>query len=494
MNTLPFILLIVAVVVTALFFLYKILLKLTTKPVLEITLVPTENPRWSDKKKIAEWVDVFQKHGFEPAGYYECPEMPGVKISGFIKPSEQLFGVIYDHPIAGIWVDVCVEYGDGESLTVSSSPMGQELDHMPGAEKIYIKGSSPEGLIAKALAQRKNKARKTITKEMFSSHFEEAYKKEMKWRMERGGPTALEVKRVADEMGVPLDGAKMQAKTQELQKAWMKEKDKPRRVAREMFKAELPAEFQRPEIFRQIMEKKSEPMPRQTNIPVMPVYIVLIAAVGYWCYYGYQYTTLRGPVSLKEVIIFFAVLLVLFVVLAVLWGYNKQLEMCPYLKRIADVRPGAFLFISGTAPTLFYAREGWIGKLVFWMGGDSTPGTTTLEATTIGFGGWLSVSKKSAMSRFFGSDKDAIELPESDFSRTFVMSGSDKVLAEKLLQSGFDKLVMRLKEFEKPFIDIDGRSVQVRIDGELTSPRREAELKKFLEIAEDIVDMVARHG
>jgi len=54
MNTLPFILLIVAVVVTALFFLYKILLRLTTKPVLEITLAPTENPRWSEKKKIAE--------------------------------------------------------------------------------------------------------------------------------------------------------------------------------------------------------------------------------------------------------------------------------------------------------------------------------------------------------------------------------------------------------------------------------------------------------
>jgi len=295
-------------------------------------------------------------------------------------------------------------------------------------------------------------------------------------------------------MGVPLDSSKMQAKTQELQKAWMKEKDKPRKVVRQLMKADLPAEYQRPEIFRQIMEQKSEPMPRQTNIPVMPVYVVLIAAGGYWCYYGYQYATLRGPLSLKDVIIFFAVLLLLFVVLAVLWGYNKQLEMCFYLKRIADVRPGAFLFISGKAPTLFYAREGWIGRLVFWLGGESTPGTTTLEATTTRSGGWLSISKKSAMSRFFGSDKDAIELPESDFGRTFVMSGSDKVLAEKLLQSGLDKLVMRLEEFEKPFIDVDGRSVQVGIDGELTSPRREDELEKFLEIAEDIVDMVARHG
>jgi len=122
MNTLPFVLLILAVVVIALFFLYKILLKLSTKPVLEITLVPIENPRWSDKQKITGFIDAFQRHGFEPAGHYDCPEMPEVKLSGFVNPSEQLFGVIYDHPIAGIWADVCVEYSDGESLTVSSAP------------------------------------------------------------------------------------------------------------------------------------------------------------------------------------------------------------------------------------------------------------------------------------------------------------------------------------------------------------------------------------
>ena len=193
-------------------------------------------------------IDTFQKHGFDLAGHYECPEMPVVKISGFVKPSEQIIGVIYDHSIAGIWTDICVEYNDGESLTVSNAPMGQEMDHMPQSTKIYMKGSSLEELLAKILAERKNKGRKTITKEEFSSNFEEAYKKEMKWRMDRGGPTALEVKRVADEMGVPLDSEKMQAKTQQLQKIWMKEKNKPKKVKREMIEAELPGEFQRPDV------------------------------------------------------------------------------------------------------------------------------------------------------------------------------------------------------------------------------------------------------
>lgn len=188
--------------------------------------------------------------------------MPGLIISGFVKPSEQLLGVIYDHPTAGIWIDICVEYNDEENLTVSNAPAGQEMDHMPQSTKIYLKGSSLDELLAKVLAERKNKGRKTVTKEDFASTFEEAYKKEAKWRIGRGGPTSLEVKRVADEMGIPLDSEKMQAKTQQLQKIWMEEKNKPKKVKRGLYEAELPGEFQRPELFRQRMEQKASPCPR----------------------------------------------------------------------------------------------------------------------------------------------------------------------------------------------------------------------------------------
>ncbi len=479
-------------IIVALFFLYKFLLQLSTKPVLEISLVPTDHPRWSNKKKITELTDTFIGHGFELAGHYNCPEMQGVKIAGFVKPSEQIIAVIYDHPVAEIWEDICIEYNDGESLTVSNAPMGQEMDHMPQSTKIYMKGISLEELLSKVLSERKNKGRKTITKENFSSNFEEAYRKEMNWRMERGGPTALEVKRVADEMGVPLGAGKMQAKTQEIQKVWMKEKSKPGKIKRDVIEADLPGEFQRPEDFLQRMEQKSEPIP-QMNIPVLPVYFVLIAAISYWFYYGYQYNKVHGPVPLKDLIIFFAVFLILFIILVYIWSYNKQVKMCPYLKRVADLRPGAFVFISGKAPTLFYAREGWIGKLVFWMGGDSTPGTTSLEATTTRSGGWLSIRQKSLIGKIFNrSDGDNIPLPESNFSRKFTMSGSDKELAQELLSSNIAGTVMRLEEFDKPFVDIDGKSVVVRIDGELSSPRKEAELKRFLEIAENIIDMVAQ--
>ncbi|MGB5218109.1 MAG: hypothetical protein WBN66_07405 [Smithella sp.] len=85
-------------------------------------------------------------------------------------------------------------------------------------------------------------------------------------------------------------------------------------------------------------------------------------------------------------------------------------------------------------------------------------------------------------------------MPDSDFSRKFTMSGSDKVLAQELLGANIAGIVMRLEEFKKPLIDIDGKSVVVKIDGELSSLRKEAELKKFLEVAESIVDTVVQQG
>lgn len=492
MNTLLIIIVSVPFVIAILFFLYRFLVQFTTKPVLEINLAPSDDPRWSDRKKITELMETFQKKGFDLAGQYECWEIPGLIIAGFVKPSEQLIGVIYDHPTAGIWEDLCVEYNDGENLTVSNAPMGQEMDHMPESTKIYLKGSSLDELLAKVLAERKDKGRKTITKEEFSSNFEEAYKKEMKWRMERGGPTSLEVKRVADEMGVPLDSEKMQAKTKLLQKIWMKEKNKPKKVKRGLYEAELPGEFQKPEEFRQRMEQKSEPLP-QMNIPVLPAYFVLIAAISYWCYYGYQYNEAHRPVSLTALSIFLLVFMVLFITLMGISIRNKQVKMSPFLKKIADLRSGAFLFISASSPYIFYAREGWLGKVVFQEGGEHQDSCTRLEAVTRHSGGWLSISKKNVISKVFGrSDKDNISLPDNDFGRKFTMSGTDKVIAEKLLSSDIAGTIMRLEEFKKPNIEIDGKSVTVEITENLFNTRKEAALRQFLDVAENIIDTVVQ--
>jgi preprotein translocase subunit YajC len=242
------------------------------------------------------------------------------------------------------------------------------------------------------------------------------------------------------------------------------------------------------------MEQKNAPVPQMKFQPLQ-VYTVFILTLVCWCYYGYQYNEVHRQISFVALIIFLMVFLVLFVAMMSFREYNRGIRMCPVLKSISDIRPGAFLFIAGKFPTLFYAREGWLGKVVFHKGGENQESTTRLEAVTRRSGGWLSISKKNIISNVFGrSDKDNIPLPDSDFSRKFIMSGTDKVLADELLKSGFTGAIMRLEEFKKPSIEIDGKSVTVEITENFYSTRKEAALRQFLEVAESIVDAVVQQG
>jgi hypothetical protein len=230
MTNITLLLIITGTVVIAGCLIFKFLINLYRKPILDINLSPLENPRWSDIQKIKDLVDSFLRNGFEAAGNYSIWEVPSLIISGFVRPSEQTTGVIYDHPTSGIWVDFYVQYTDGGSLTVSNAATGHELDHMPQQEKIYCRGSSVDELLKKLLAESKKAERIAITKEEFPSHFEDNYQKEMKWRIDRGGPTSLEVMRVANAMGESLDSERLQNATQKTNKTWMKEKTNRRRI------------------------------------------------------------------------------------------------------------------------------------------------------------------------------------------------------------------------------------------------------------------------
>jgi len=51
----------------------------------------------------------------------------------------------------------------------------------------------------------------------------------MQWRIDRGGPSSLEIMRVANTMGESLDSERLQEATQRIDDGWMKEKNKPKK-------------------------------------------------------------------------------------------------------------------------------------------------------------------------------------------------------------------------------------------------------------------------
>lgn len=66
-NTTLF-LIITGTVIVAGCLVFKLLIKLYRKPILEINLSPLDHPRWSDTHKITDLIDSFLRNGFEPAG------------------------------------------------------------------------------------------------------------------------------------------------------------------------------------------------------------------------------------------------------------------------------------------------------------------------------------------------------------------------------------------------------------------------------------------
>jgi hypothetical protein len=439
---------------------------------------------------MADLVDSMLRNGFEAAGNYKCWEIPSLIISCFIRPSDQITGVIYDHPAIGIWIDLCVQYSDGGSFTVTNAPSGHEPDHMPNRTKIYCRGCSLDELLKRLSVEIRGTGRTSITKEEFPSYFEELYRTEMKWRIDRGGPTSIEVMRVAKTIGELPDSERLRKVTQTINKIWAKEKNRPKKVKTGRHEVVLPKEFQAPDIFRQKKKQKSEPIPR-LKVPALPVYLAFITALAYWCYYGYRYNQAHFPVSITELIIFFSVFVVLFALMMIYREYHRQVRLCPILKRIADIRPGAFLVMEGSSPSLFYAKERWIGKVSFEEGGEHKDAFTRLDAVTKDSMGQLTVSKKTFVSKMF-SDKESIPLPESDFSRKFAVSGTDERFVKKLLSPAIQDAILRLEEFGRPFAEIDGNLVKVQIDKDLSSPRKETVLVRFLEAAERIIDATVR--
>jgi len=55
------------------------------------------------------------------------------------KASENLWASFMKQDGLGAWVDMVMKYEDGTSTTWSNAPMGQDLDHRPGHDKVYDK-------------------------------------------------------------------------------------------------------------------------------------------------------------------------------------------------------------------------------------------------------------------------------------------------------------------------------------------------------------------
>lgn len=179
------------------------------KPPLRLQLVPVDDRakgRFADSHR-----DELESLGFAPIGVYRVREMPGVVLVAFTHAHQAACAVVYRHPIAGVFVDMASMTEDDRGLTVTSAPLGGNLDQPPGRAKVYLPEGTVRQLYDRLLAERPQGAHRRLDASNFVRVFETEYAREMEWRAKRGGPTQEEVRREAHAMGIKSEKTIQQA-------------------------------------------------------------------------------------------------------------------------------------------------------------------------------------------------------------------------------------------------------------------------------------------
>ena len=166
-------------------------------------------PEWMSREPAGHIVRRLAKADFASGRAYTIPEMPSVRLTAMFHAKTGVTAAVYEHDQVGVWVDLGLGYEDGEEITVSNVPTGGEMDHRPEVVKVTMPGASLDDLAAEMRKHLKKKPRVMLNDETFARFFEESYAKDMEWRMERGGVTEEEIRRVAASSGMELTDEQM---------------------------------------------------------------------------------------------------------------------------------------------------------------------------------------------------------------------------------------------------------------------------------------------
>ena len=141
-------------------------------------------------------VEEFASLGFEKIDDYYIEEIP-LSMTAFVDRETSTYGVIYDHPMAGVWCDVVRRYEDGSGWTFGTNqdplmdyPVNKTIKFFPTHSLTEV----VETFKTEAPAERAI----LVSNEEFPKFFERAYAEEMDWRIERGGATEAEIRRIAE--------------------------------------------------------------------------------------------------------------------------------------------------------------------------------------------------------------------------------------------------------------------------------------------------------
>ena len=145
------------------------------------------NPEWVKQTKPQQSIETLKSLGFVAGDAYLIKEMEGTQLVSMHQGP--ICAVVYQHPLAGIWVDMVLNEVDAIEYTVSNAPMGAAIDAPDNCHKVMDPSLTVQEIYSQISALKSNSEKpfENINEENFRTFFEDAYKKEMAWRIRKGG-------------------------------------------------------------------------------------------------------------------------------------------------------------------------------------------------------------------------------------------------------------------------------------------------------------------
>ena len=156
-------------------------------------------PNWSDKKKVDTLHEEFLQLGFEHVGDFDV-NPAGILMKAYVHPTRATCGTIYEQTSVGVFCDLVRKYADGAGYTYTTTkPTG--MDEPPRKTAKFFPDESLTTVAETLWRESPSSETVHVQPAEFARFFERAYAEEMNWRMMRGGPTAEEIRRIAEISG-----------------------------------------------------------------------------------------------------------------------------------------------------------------------------------------------------------------------------------------------------------------------------------------------------
>jgi len=170
---------------------------------LHIHLNEEIEPDWLATKPVKAAVAELEGLGFTRGKSYQIHEMDGVSLLAFHKAP--LVTVLYTHSVAGSWVDMDADEVDGKEYTFSNAPMGGQLENRPETIKEFNPQASISEIYESAdrLVNSIGNDFVDVNADNFREYFESAYKKDIAFKVRKGGVSFDEFVAMSDD--APFD-------------------------------------------------------------------------------------------------------------------------------------------------------------------------------------------------------------------------------------------------------------------------------------------------